>query len=562
MKKSWKYEKQLEEEVQRICEKFQVSPLVAKIIINRRFNNDEEIETYLNPDISKIYDPYLIEDMEVAVQRIIKAIDNKERVVIYGDYDVDGITSITVLKKFFADLGLDVNTYLPNRLDEGYGLNISAIDKIVEKGTDLIITVDCGISAIEEINYAKSKGVEIIVTDHHECGEILPGALAVVNPKRRNTKYPFQQLAGVGVAFKLIQAVAIKLNLPEESYLKYLDIVCIGTIADIVPLVDENRIIAKNGLEKFKNTKNIGMKALIKKCGFNKIDSGVISFGLSPRINACGRIRDPQKALDLFLTEDENEAEELALELDEANTERQNIERKIFENAKEIIENSNMKNDPIIILGDDNWHHGVIGIVASKLVDLYAKPCILVCFEGDEGKSSGRSLPHFDLFNAVSTASDLLEKFGGHEMAVGLTIKRENFEEFRKRLINYTAEKLNGEYVNEITVDAVVKSGDISLDIVQELRKLEPFGEKNPLPLFVYKNMKIVAIRTLSNDRHLKLSLKDNQNIYEAIGFNLGEMKNGFLCGDKVDIVHTLEINEFNGIKKVQFNIKDIMKPV
>lgn len=561
MKKSWKYEKQSEEEVKRISEKFNISTLVAKVIVNRKFNNDEEISNYLNADISKIYDPYLMEDMEKAVARIQKAIDNKEKVVIYGDYDVDGITSITVLKKYFKDLGLEVGTYLPNRLDEGYGLNTTAIDKIVEQQISLIITVDCGISAISEIDYANSKGVEVIVTDHHECGEVLPNAIAIVNPKRPNTKYPFLQLAGVGVAFKLIQAISMKLNLPEESYLKYIDIVCIGTIADIVPLIDENRIIAKYGLEKFKNTKNVGMKALIRKCGFNKIDSGVISFGLSPRINACGRIRDPQKALDLFLVEDENEAQVLAAELDDANIERQNIERKIFENAKEIIENSNIKNDPIIVLGNDNWHHGVIGIVASKLVDLYSKPCILVCFEGEEGKSSGRSLPHFDLFNAVSSTADLLERFGGHEMAVGLTIKRENFEEFRKRLIEYTSNKIHGEYISEITVDAVIKSSDISLDVVEELKKLEPFGEKNPLPIFLYKNMKIEAIRTLSNDRHLKLSLKDNQYVYDAIGFNLGELKNNFLCGNKVDVVHTLEINEFNGVKKIQINIKDIMKP-
>ena len=502
-----------------------------------------------------------MEDMDKAVERIKKAIDNKERVVVYGDYDVDGITSITVLKKYFKDLGLDVDTYLPNRLDEGYGLNIAAIDKIANQKDTLIITVDCGISAIDEIDYANSKGLEVIVTDHHECGEVLPNAVAIINPKRPNTQYPFAQLAGVGVAFKLIQAISIKLGLPEESYLKYIDIVCIGTIADIVPLIDENRIIAKYGLQKFENTKNIGMKALIEKCGFNRIDSGIISFGLSPRINACGRIRDPQKALDLFLVEDEKEAQILAAELDDANMERQNIERKIFESAKERIENSNIKNDPIIVLGDDNWHHGVIGIVASKLVDLYSKPCILVCFEGDEGKSSGRSLPHFDLFNAVSSTADLLERFGGHEMAVGLTIKRENFEEFRKKLIEYTAERIKGEYVNEITVDTVVKSNDISLDVVDELKKLEPFGEKNPVPIFLYKNMKIEAIRTLSNDRHLKLSLKDNQYIYDAIGFNLGDLKNNFLCGNKVDVVHTLEINEFNGVKKVQLNVKDIMKP-
>ena len=243
MKKSWKYQKQDENVVKEISDKFNVSPLVAKIIANRNFNSNEEIEAYLNPDISKIYDPYLMEDMDKAVARIIEAINSKQKIVVYGDYDVDGITSITVLKKFFKDLGLDVGTYLPNRLDEGYGLNKAAIDKIANLQTDLVITVDCGISALDEIDYANQRGLEIIVTDHHECGEVLPNAIAVVNPKRPNTKYPFAQLAGVGVAFKLIQAVAIKLGLPQESYLKYIDIVCIGTIADIVPLIDENRII-------------------------------------------------------------------------------------------------------------------------------------------------------------------------------------------------------------------------------------------------------------------------------------------------------------------------------
>lgn len=562
MKKTWKCENHSEEEMKRICDKFHVSSLIAKILINRKFNTDEEIAAYIAPDISKIYDPYLMEDMEIAVERILQAIDKKQKVVVYGDYDVDGITSITVLKKYFLDLGLNVNTYLPNRLDEGYGLNLSAIDKIANEQTDLVITVDCGISAISEIEYAKQKGLEVIVTDHHECGDVLPKALAVINPKRPNTKYPFAQLAGVGVAFKLIQAISMKLGLPKESYLKYLDIVCIGTIADIVPLVDENRIIAKNGLEQLKNTNNIGMKALMKRCCFTKVDSGVISFGLSPRINACGRIRDPQKALDIFLEDDPQKAEELAIELDEANVERQNIERKIFENAKSIIENSSAKDEPIIILGADDWHHGVIGIVASKLVDLYAKPCILVCFEGNEGKASGRSLPHFDLFSAVSSASDLLERFGGHEMAVGLTIKKENFEEFRRRIVEYTKDRISGEYINEIAIDAVIKSSDLSLDTMHELKRLEPFGERNPLPLFVYRNLKIEAIRVLANDKHLKLSLKDNQRIYEAIAFNLGELKNNFMCGDKVDIVHTLEINEFNGVERIQFNVKDIMKSI
>jgi len=430
MRKKWEYKEINEDKISEISKRFNVPYLLAKVIANREFGSEEEISRYLNTDISNLYDPYLIKDMEIGVDRVIKAINNKEKILVYGDYDVDGITSITVVKKFFEDLGINILTYLPNRLDEGYGLNKLAIDEIQKMNVNLIITVDCGISAIDEVEYANSKRFDVIITDHHECGEILPNAYAIINPKRDDSEYPFKQLAGVGVAFKFIQAISKKLNLPEDRYLKYLDIVCIGTIADIVPLIDENRIIAKNGLELLKNTKNIGVRALINKCGFNHIDSSVISFGLSPRINACGRIGNPQTALDLFLTNDVYEAEKLANELNEANYERQAIEKKIFENAKELIAINKLDEKPIIVLGNENWHHGVIGIVASKLVELYYKPCVLICFEGDEGKGSGRSIAGFDLFSAISDSGELLEKYGGHEMAVGLSINRDNYYNF------------------------------------------------------------------------------------------------------------------------------------
>ena len=562
MKKKWEYMNKTDEEIEYIINKFNVSRLVAKVIANRDFKTDEEILNFLNPDISRIYDPYLMTDMDIAVDRVIKAIDNKEKILVYGDYDVDGITSITVIKKFLESLGNDPLTYLPNRLDEGYGLNKLAIDEIAKMNVDLMITVDCGISAIEEVEYIKSKGFDVIITDHHECGEVLPNAIAIINPKREDSKYPFKQLAGVGVAFKFIQAIALKLGLDRKAYLKYLDIVCVGTIADIVPLIDENRIIAKNGLELLKMTRNVGIKALLKKCGFNHIDSSVISFGLSPRINACGRIGNPQKALDLFLTNDPIEADKLADELNSANAQRQSIEKKIFENAKKIIEDNGYQNDSIIVLGQDNWHHGVIGIVASKIVELYYKPCILVCFEGEEGKASGRGIAGFDLFSAVSNSGKLLEKYGGHEMAVGLSINRKNFDKFREELIEYCNNNMEKDPVNVIKVDSEVKSSDISLDTINSLKVLEPFGEKNPVPVFVYKNIKIDAIRTLSEGKHLKLNLKDNQAVYDAIGFNLGSLKDDFNCSDKVDVVHNLEINKFNNIEKVQLNIKDIMKSI
>lgn len=562
MRKKWEYKDINEEKINEFVNKFNIPYLLAKVIANREFDNYEQIEKYLKTDLSNLYDPYLIKDMDIAVERVVKAINNKEKILVYGDYDVDGITSITVIKKFFEDLGIDILTYLPNRLDEGYGLNKLAIDEIVKMNVNLIITVDCGISAIDEVEYVNEKGFDIIVTDHHECGEILPKAYAIVNPKREDCDYPFKQLAGVGVAFKFIQAISKKLNLPDERYLRYLDIVCIGTIADIVPLIDENRIIAKNGLELLKNTKNIGVKALIKKCGFNHIDSSVISFGLSPRINACGRIGNPQTALDLFLTNDIKEAERLANELNEANYERQSIEKKIFENAKELIAINKLGEKPIIVLGNENWHHGVIGIVASKLVELYYKPCVLICFEGTEGKGSGRSITGFDLFSAICDSGSLLEKYGGHEMAIGLSINKDNYFEFRDKITEYAERNMEKDPVPVIKVDSEVKSDEISLETINALKVLEPFGEKNSLPIFVYKNIKIDSIRTLSDGKHLKLNVKDNQAIYDAIGFNLGHLKDEFRCGDKVDILMTLEINRFNNTEKIQFNIKDIMKSI
>ena len=370
--------------------------------------------------------------MDIAVDRIQKSIDNKEKVIIYGDYDVDGITSISVLKKFLEDRGLNVNYYIPNRLNEGYGLNKEAINKIANEGYKLIITVDCGISGIDEISYANEIGIETIITDHHEPLEELPKAIAIVNPKRNDSIYPFRGLAGVGVVFKLIQAISIKLGLEEKEFLKYLDLVCIGTISDIVPLMDENRVITKLGLKLVEVTKNVGLRELLKSCKYKKIDSNAISFGIAPRINACGRMGHAEEALKLFLTNNIVEATNITENLENYNIERQNKEKKIFEEVIEKI-NEEKKEQKTIVVGGDNWHHGVIGIVASKIVDKYYKPTVLVCFDKDEGKGSGRSVFGFDLHDALCKSSKYLEKYGGHEMAVGLSLKRNNFQNFKEK---------------------------------------------------------------------------------------------------------------------------------
>ena len=559
MNKKWEFYGKDEEKVKRVQEEFGLSRLLATIIVNKGLQTKEEIEVFLNPTRKDFHDPYLMPDMKIAVDRIVKAIENQEKVIIYGDYDVDGITSITVLKKFLADRGLQVDSYIPNRLDEGYGLNKAAIENIVKQGYQLMITVDCGISGIEEIDYANSLGLETIVTDHHEPTEVLPNALAVVDAKRKDNQYPFNQLAGVGVVFKLAQAISQVYNLDEKEYLKYLDIVCVGTISDIVPLVDENRVIAKLGLKLVEVTKNVGLKALLTSIGYKKIDSSAVSFGIAPRINACGRMGYEQEALKLFLTENINEAVSISKKLNDYNRERQDIERKIYQEVIDKIEKGE-KDKPCIVLADKNWHHGVIGIVSSKVTEMYYKPSILICLEDGEGKGSGRSISGFDLHDALTKCDTYIDRFGGHSMAIGISVKEENFEKFKNQFEEYVDNTNIKELIPIIKVDEEINSRDMNVNVVNDLNKLEPFGEANKMPVFMYRNLRINSIRALSEGKHLKLTLKDEGLVIDAIGFNMGHLVDEYLLGDKVDVLGNLEINSFNGRESVQINLKDIRR--
>ena len=563
MNKKWQIYETDKEQIEELKEKYKLNYLLATILVNRGITDREKIRQFLKPTRQDFYNPFLIKDMEIAVERIVKAIESQEKVIIYGDYDVDGITSTTVLKKFLKDLGLEVSYYIPNRLNEGYGLNKKAIDKIVNEGYSLMITVDCGISAIEEIDYANSLGLETIITDHHEPGEVLPKALAVVDNKRKDSTYPFRDLAGVGVAFKLCQAIGMKLGLKEEAYLKYLDIVCVGTISDIVPLVDENRVITKLGLLLVRQTKNMGLKSIINSSGYNKIDSNTISFGVAPRINACGRMGKAEEALELLLSTDIYKVNELTKKLNDQNRKRQEIEKIIYESAVEKIEENHLDENRTIVVGGVGWHHGVIGIVSSKITDMYFKPSILLSFEENGiGKGSGRSVPGFDLHEALTKCQDRLEKFGGHSMAVGLTIKKENVEKFIKKFEKVAKEEKIEDIVPILNVDAKIDLNSVDKDVIESLKALEPFGEANKMPIFAFRNLRIDSIRALSEGKHLKLTLKEDNRIINAIGFNMGELAEEYRIGDKIDIAGVLEINTFNGVDNLQINIKDVMKSI
>ena len=560
MIKKWEFYNSDEKLVNEICEKYNLNKVIGKIIVNRHVVNDEDVRIFITPTRDDFHNPFLFKGMDIAVDRIIKAINNKEKILIYGDYDVDGITSTTVLKKYLMDRGISVDTYIPNRLHEGYGLNKKAIDTIKERNIDLIITVDCGISAIEEVDYAVSLGMDVIVTDHHEVGEKLPNALAVIDAKRKDNTYPFRSLAGVGVVFKLIQALSIKLEIKPEEYLKYLDLVCVGTISDIVPLEGENRTIAKLGLMLIKVTRNLGLRELIKSSGYKEIDSNTISFGVAPRINACGRMGHEEESLKLFLAEDLESATKITKELNEYNTLRQSTEKAIYEEAVQEIDRNHLDEKNSIVLGGKGWHHGVIGIVSSKVTDKYYKPSILLSFEDNIAKGSGRSVPGFDLYEGLAKCEDLLEKYGGHSMAVGLTLKKENLENFKERFEQIAKEKNIKELVPIIYIDDELKLKDINMDLVKSISILEPFGEANKVPLFLIRNLKIDSIRALSEGRHLKLTLRDENFVINAIGFELGYLAEEYRIGDRIDVVGTLEINSFNGFSSIQINMKDIRK--
>ena len=544
-----------------LSKKIKISPEISQILSNRGIDNEKDAEIFMNPSLEYLRDPFLMKDMKKATDRIKKAIENKERIYIYGDYDVDGVSSTSVLYLYFKSIDFPVKYYIPNRLEEGYGINEDAIKKIHDDGCDLIITVDCGITSVKEVELANDLGIDVIITDHHECQSEIPDAFAIVNPKQEDCNYPFDMLCGCGVAFKMIQALSDEEEF-KTSMFDYLEIVTLATICDIVPLVDENRIIVKNGLKLMKEGKNLGLRELIKVCGIetNKIGSSHIGFSVGPRINASGRLGYSYLGVQLFTTDIEEEAKEIANILEAKNIERQMIESKMYKEAEDLISSDERyKDDKVLVIAKEGWQHGIIGIVASKLTEKYYKPTILLTIEDDEATGSARSIKGFSIFDALVSCKDLMNKFGGHEQAAGLALDAKNIEELRKRvneIANYNLTK--EDLIENIKVEYELEEESVTLDLVDDLHKLEPFGLSNPSPRFIMRDLLLTNIFKIGkNKQHLKIMV-ENEKSYECVGFNMSYLSDNFQIGDKIDVLFQLDENNYNNERKVQFLLKDI----
>ncbi|WP_127494529.1 single-stranded-DNA-specific exonuclease RecJ [Paenibacillus glycanilyticus] len=554
-----------EQQAERLSAQLGIPPLVAKLLVQRGYKDKEAAETFLRGGEDRLHDPYLLKDMKEAVDRIRQAADNSEFIRIYGDYDADGVSSTSLLIHVFRELGYSFDYYIPHRALEGYGLNTGAIDLAAADGVRLIVTVDTGISAYEQVEYAKSLGIDIVVTDHHEPPERIPDAVAVVNPKREDCPYPFKGLAGVGVAFKL--ATALMGRPPME----WTDIVSLGTIADIMPLTDENRVLVRAGLARLQNTGNTGFRALSEACGIelDQVTSTTVAFGMAPRINAAGRLDHAKRAVELLTTGDYDEAIRAASSLDVLNKERQRIVDGIVKEAeqqwqgkRDAAQAAARPEPAVIVLAGEGWNVGVIGIVASKILERYYKPVIILGIDPDNGmcKGSARSIEGYDLHAALTECDELLDHYGGHQAAAGMSLHRDQLPAFEEKLGELAMEWMTEQdWIPKTAIDLVCSVGDASIHTIGQLALLEPFGAGNPSPRLLLQSAELSDYRTMGKDaRHLKLSLRSGRASLDAVGFGLGELSNQLQAGLPVDLVGELSINEWNGQRKAQLHIHDL----
>ncbi|MFC1548590.1 single-stranded-DNA-specific exonuclease RecJ [Candidatus Omnitrophota bacterium] len=537
-----------------------VSPLFAQLLLNRDIKTPEEAQDFLFGELSSCPDPFLMKDMDRGVERIKRAIENKEKILIYGDYDVDGVTSTALLADVFARMGADFETFIPNRLEEGYGLNIRAVALARDKGVKLIVTVDCGINSVEEVECANNYGIDVVITDHHEVkSDHHPPAYAIIDPHQPDCPYPFNFLAGVGVAYKLAQAL---MQNDEEAAERYLDLVALGTVADVVPQLGENRILTKAGLKILRRTEKPGIKALMDVARINpeKLTCRHIGFGLGPRINAMGRVGSANVALDLLLCKDGTEANQIARTLDKENKNRQNIEKDILKEALERVNREiDLEEEKVIVLADEGWHPGVIGIVASRLTEEFSRPAILVAMDGDRGKGSGRGVEGFNLFEAIDRSSEHLIDFGGHEQACGVKILKENVDLFRKKMNEVADECLmeKEDMVPELKVDLHLPFSHVGVKLINELRMLMPYGPGNTEPVFSSNGIKVRNTPRDIGRSGFKFHAVCGNLTCEAVTFRKNDIKKP-KTGDIINLAYTPSINSWDGIDSIQLNIKDL----
>ena len=560
MKYKWIIRETDSKKIEEVSQKHNLSPLISKILINKGI---EDIGEFLNPTLKKLHDPFLMKDMDKAVERIKTAVEKNEKILIFGDYDVDGTTSTSILVLVLQELGLNPEFYIPNRENEGYGLSITGINMAIRKKIHVILTCDCGINAIDEVEYAKANNIDVVITDHHEQSEFLPNAVAILDPKRKDCDYPFKELCGAGVAFKFLQALITKFDFHEENLFKHLDLVAIGTAADIVPLVDENRILTSAGLKRMSKNRKPGIQALLKVSNFSEnqnIRVSNIVFGAAPRINAAGRLDEASQAVKLLISENPNEAGMIAQNLDKINLDRRNIERKTVDAALlELKYTHNLDEEKIIILHKDEWHSGVIGIVASKLKELYNRPVIMISIDKGIGRGSGRSIHSFDLHKALKECSGYLENFGGHVMAAGLTIKEENIDGFIKQMKQVANEKITDEMLLPVLeIDSEVSFLDINQNNISWLNRMAPFGPGNMRPKLIARNITVSGMPRIIGENHVKFRACQNKIVISAIGWKMGVFYELLISNRPLDIAFVIEENEYRGLREIQLNIKEI----
>lgn len=561
MKKNWTIKKENPKLRERISKNLRISPLTAQLLINRGIGNEAEANLFLNSTLFDLPSPYLMKGMDKAVERIKRAIENKEKIAIYGDYDVDGVTSTALFYTFLKGLGADVTFYNPDRMKEGYGVNIEAVRKLAEGGVTLFISGDCGITAVKEVGEAKRLGADFIVTDHHKPPEELPDAVSILNPQLSDCKYPGKTIAGVGVMFNL--AVALRRALREDGFFRqgepnladYLDLVALGTVADCAPLTDVNRIFVKEGIKRMENPKRTGLLALKEASSITgAVNTFDLGFKLGPRINASGRLSTAGKAVELFISDDIRSARDIAKALSRENSERQNIEGEILDEAVRQVESEpGILKANSIVLASADWHPGIIGIVASRIVERYEKPAVLIAIDGNGlGKGSGRSVEGINIYSALSECRELFEQFGGHEQAAGLSIKAEKIDEFRTMFEKAVAGSGHG-YEPRLDIDCEVEFPELTDALLTEFGMLEPFGLGNPEPVLLARSVEVVSQR-IFKDKHLGLKLKQGTKSLDAIWFNAGGVRE---LPDRIDLAFTPEFNKWNGKKDIRLRVLD-----